>query len=88
MEHIVIPFAANKLIALDHSICMAEAYKVMTESSELGDLLHPDDDDDEEIDEVKKATQDFMKQYGRDSFKGRWRKAKMEREFASVISLF
>jgi hypothetical protein len=56
IDHFVVPYAANKLIAIDYGVSMERAYEIMIDSADYGELRHPisGDDDDDNDDDVKR----------------------------------
>jgi hypothetical protein len=81
VDHIIFPYTACRLIAVDLGISLENAHAVMLESQDLGDLRHPlkedgdgdDDDDDEEFTVAKFAFTKAFKSTGKQSeVESRW----------------
>ena len=50
--YFLVPYVAHHLIAQDMKCSLDAAYKTMVDSSSAGEALHPERDDDEELDEI------------------------------------
>jgi len=53
-HYFLVPYVAHHLIADDLKCSLSDAYKVMIDSSDTGESLHPEDDDDKELDVIQR----------------------------------
>ena len=50
--YFLVPYVAHRLIAQDLECSLDAVYKTMIDSSDAGNALHPERDDDEELTEI------------------------------------
>ena len=57
----LVPYITIKLIMEDMKCNEMEAYKIMIESGDVGDGLHPEDDEDEELQDILDTNMDAVR---------------------------